>query len=333
MDNIPKWLIPVWQQVQLARQQQRLPHALLLTGPAGVGKGLLADALSASLLCQQPQVETGQACGQCQSCRLLAGGTHPDALSIEPEEAGKAIKVDQIRQLSRDLAMTSHAGGYKIARISPAEAMNINAANSLLKTLEEPTDNTLILLVSVTPGRLPVTLRSRCQMLRCPLPARQDAADWLLARPGSRSQVDSLLELANGAPFKALELAGTEALEKHQACMQQLVELASGQQDPVAAAAAGWEKDSGVEKLQWFLAAVQDLIRTLQTGQTGQNRLAQALQDKVRGVDNRRLFALMDEIGDGIRQWSSGLNTQLIVEALLIRWSGIFAGRARPAAG
>ena len=153
----------------LLSRRQNMPHAVLLTGPEGTGKGHFAAIIANSLLCSKPSVDRF-ACGECQSCQLLAANTHPDfyRITLESNADGKPakdIKVEQIRQLIQSLAQTSQLGGIKLAIIDPAERMNRNAANSLLKTLEEPTADTLLILLAAQPSRLLPTVRSRCQTI------------------------------------------------------------------------------------------------------------------------------------------------------------------------
>ncbi|MBI5040490.1 MAG: DNA polymerase III subunit delta', partial [Gammaproteobacteria bacterium] len=151
------WQDTEWAQLRARAAQRRLPHALLVTGPAGVGKCDFADAFARSLLCKHPAGD-GSACGNCEACHLVRAGTHPDYLTVTFIEDKTQIGIDQIRELCRALALKSHAGGYKIAIVTPAERMTVEAANSLLKTLEEPTDNTLLMLVTEQPARLPATI-------------------------------------------------------------------------------------------------------------------------------------------------------------------------------
>lgn len=141
------WQQALWQ--QLAGRTQHA-HAYLLHGPQGIGKRALAERLMALLLCQRP--EGLQACGQCKSCLLLAAGSHPDNYVLEPEEADKPIKVDQVRDLVSFVVQTAQLGGRKVVLIEPVEAMNVNAANALLKSLEEPSGNTVLLLSAISPA-------------------------------------------------------------------------------------------------------------------------------------------------------------------------------------
>jgi len=128
----------------------------------GLGKLEFALQLAHSLLCSKPG-ENALACGECPACKLIAVDTHPDLFLLRAEERGKAIKVDDVRQLSAKLNLTSQYGGYKVAVVIDAHDMNINASNSLLKTLEEPSSNAVLILVSSNPQKLPITVRSRCQ--------------------------------------------------------------------------------------------------------------------------------------------------------------------------
>lgn len=172
------WQKAQWRQLWQRHRNGQLPHALLLHGPEGIGKEDFAHLAANSLLCEQTS-ESGQACGECKSCQLLASDNHPDFVSLQPEETGKAIKVDQIRELIQLMTLSPHFSGYRTVLISPAEQMNMAAANSLLKTLEEPQENTVIILVTSQLSRLPATIRSRCQMLRFAMPDKTLALSWL----------------------------------------------------------------------------------------------------------------------------------------------------------
>ncbi|MBY6223382.1 DNA polymerase III subunit delta' [Ferrimonas balearica] len=158
------WLLPVAEQWQQQRQQGRLGHALILQGPAGVGKSLLADWIVSRLLCLE-----GRGCGHCKGCQLLAAGHHPDRYELAPE--GQQIKVDAVRGLISQLAGTAHQGGARVAIIHQAQRLNAASANALLKTLEEPPAGVYLVLV-VGPGQpLLPTIVSRCQRLVVPMPS------------------------------------------------------------------------------------------------------------------------------------------------------------------
>ena len=320
--TVTPWLEPAWQQLNRARLQSRLPHALLLTGSEGVGKQLLAERIVHALLCESPD-QQGNPCGQCAACGWLAAGTHPDFLRLEPEEAGKAIKVDPVRSLCTGLGITSHGGRYKVAIVSPAEAMNINAANSLLKTLEEPTANTLLILASAAPGRLLPTVRSRCQQIQVPLPSQQQAIEWLAAQGlEGEAATDSLL-LAGGGPLYALTLhrEGAEALLNNS--LQQLQAVGEGRLDPLTVASE-WQGDALALRLDGWRRWLQWLIRAqLAPADSIAGNMAQKLQTLAESVDCQSLYAFLDRLDSARNALASGLNRQLMLEDLLVRWAAM----------
>jgi DNA polymerase-3 subunit delta' len=195
------WLREHWMFFLKRLQQGRLAHALMIQGPAGCGKNALAVEMVARLLCCEDQPE---ACGQCRSCKLLAGGAHPDRFELFPEEGSEVIKVDQVRSLIASLDLTTSISARKVAYIHPAESMNIAAANALLKSLEEPTGNAVIILVSSDPGSLPVTIRSRCQSIVVNQPDSKLVGNWLTKATGrSAVEVSAALQAAGGSPLRA----------------------------------------------------------------------------------------------------------------------------------
>ncbi len=205
----------VWSALQARRQ--RLPHSLLLVGQKGLGKFELARSFAASLLCESPMAD-GLACGKCLACNWFEQGNHPDFRLLQPEalsedvevEDGKKkpsqqITIDQVRGLDDFFNVGTHRGGLRIVLVNPTEAMNRSTANSLLKTLEEPSAGTLFLMVSSEPMRLLPTIRSRCQVVPVPIPQGKVAVK-ILADEGL-AQPERWLAMAGGAPGLALGLA------------------------------------------------------------------------------------------------------------------------------
>ncbi|MBA1149207.1 DNA polymerase III subunit delta', partial [Ectothiorhodospiraceae bacterium WFHF3C12] len=173
------WQLRTWQRVvypALARRE--LHHGLLVTGSAGLGKSRFADVLAAALLCEHGD-DHGLPCGHCRGCHLFATAAHPDATRVEAEKS--TIGIDAVRGLSRGLNLSSQYGGARVGIVDPADRLTINAANSLLKTLEEPPAGAYLILVASQPSRLPATVRSRCQPVSLPVPGEAEAQQWLAA--------------------------------------------------------------------------------------------------------------------------------------------------------
>lgn len=332
-----QWQLKQWQQLQQQLADQRLPHAILLAGQAGVGKLDFAIHLARALLCKQP-LPTGEACGQCDACLLLQVesalddengksssvrhmGTHPDCLWLEPEETDKAIKVDDIRELCSAMSLTSQFSGYKVAVINMADNMNINAANSLLKTLEEPTANSVLLLVSSRPQRLPITIRSRCQRISFHVPEAAQATAWLAGQKVDNS--DLMLRLAHGSPLLAQQLSQTDALQPRQKLIDALLGVAANQS--LVPHAEALSKQPVYALLGWlhdWLADVLKLQASPQAEVTNLDCLAE-LQRLSPKLNIQRVYGLLDEVLNLRRMQTVSLNAQLLWEDLLISWQSL----------
>jgi DNA polymerase-3 subunit delta' len=214
MKELYPWQTESWQALQGLRA--RLPHALLLKGAQGIGKLDLAMNFAQAMLCEKPKAD-GTACQECNSCRWFEQDSHPDFRLIQPDALSAAddgdekpggkkpsreISVDQIRDLSSFTNLSAHCGGYRVVLIHPTEAMNNNAANSLLKTLEEPTDNLLFLLVTHKPQQLLPTILSRCLSFAVQTPTREAGIAWL-AKQGVKNPEHALAQ-TGFAPLQAL---------------------------------------------------------------------------------------------------------------------------------
>lgn len=317
-DRLP-WHRDPWRRIQQRRAAGRLPHALLLSGPAGLGKGLFARGLARALLCERPDAG-GEACGQCRSCRLFRAGSHPDYSVVQPEEDGRIIKVDQIRALCAFLGYTAQYGGYKIALLEPADRLNVNAANSLLKTLEEPPGNSLLLLVTAQPARLPATVRSRCQKIGFDPPAMVAAVPWLAARVQPGIEPETLLEVAGGAPLAALAQADSERWHRRRELFERYEQVLAGRADPIRAAES-WTRGDLAENLRWLIGWHTDLIRLKMNSEPprlSNPDLRPALQ---RWADQQTPRALFERLDAAVQLHTlcttTQVNAPLLLEAFL----------------
>jgi len=317
------WQESQWQRLLQALAQGRLPHALLFSGPQGVGKERFALAFVHSLLCPDRDAQ-GHPCGVCRHCQLMQSGTHPDFQWIRPELESKSgeIKIEAIRELTGGATLTAQSGGHKAILIQPAHRMNTAAANSLLKTLEEPSRDTLIILLSDQPSRLLPTIRSRCQQLNFAIPPRRAALDWLAGKT-RHGEPEGLLDLASGAPLLALALDDAELLQGRREMLERFLGLAQKREDPVALAQA-WGSHDNRLLLEWLTGWVIDLLRLKAAADPPQlfNRdQAQALRRLADNVNSRVLQRYLGQVYEARGLIDGNLNPQLVLEKLLIEWS------------
>ena len=317
---------------RLAASRERLPHALLLQGRAGIGKVEFARALAACVLCESPK--DGLACGQCASCHWLAQGNHPDYREIVPEAASDddeegeeaarpdkakslVIKIDQVRAVSDFIALTTHRGGHRVLVIHPAESMPPAAANALLKTLEEPPARTLIVLVSDQPARLLATIRSRCRQVTLHAPDQGAALRWLAAE--GVAGADEALAAAGGAPLLARELAQPEEAELRKRIVNELAR--PGGADAMQLAAA-LDKGALPRLVFWMQTWVHDLVRVRAAGEPRHHiGQAQALRARAKGARLEALFDLDQDLAEARRLISHPLNARLVAEHLLMAYN------------
>jgi DNA polymerase-3 subunit delta' len=325
MNTLLPWHRPLWQNIFGRLRASTLPHALLLTGPAGLGKVQFAAFLAQTLLCETG-IAKAEPCGQCRSCVLFSAHNHPDLRVVRPLEAGKAIGVDQVREISNYLAYTAHYGGHKVVIVTPADGMNINAANSLLKTLEEPPAWSLILLVTDRPGRLPATILSRCQRIAFVPPSAEQGAQWLAERIDSGLDAALLLALAEGAPLRALELAESNALTERLHIMQELEGLAAGGAN-VSATAEQFLKIGAQQTLYWIYHWVADMIRYISCGGIHvmvDHDMHERLTTLTQRVELQGLHRYSSVVTEALRMMGGQLNPQLLMEGVLMAWQDTF---------
>ncbi len=315
------WQHTLWQGLMQRLHEDRLPHAMLLTGPQGIGKESFAQTFARAVLCEHLSADA-RPCGACRGCLLNQAGTHPDNHWVGLLEDKKIIGVDQVREISANLNMKAHYSGYKVVVISPAECMNTQAANSLLKTLEEPAPRSLLMLVANNATALPATLRSRCQRITCTLPAQKVAASWLAAQLGPDHDAALLLALASGAPLAALQMAQGGQTSQRLNVLDGMERLLLNQVSPVSLAAI-WLKLELKETLYWMHSYIIDMIRLksaehppLLANPDARLRL-QALAEQ---LNLKTFYDQLDKIREASRLAAGQSNAQMLLEDILINW-------------
>lgn len=315
------WQEQAWRTLMVTLESGRLPHSLLITGPAGVGKQRLALALVARIFCKQA-VGEALACGHCGNCQLIAAGSHPDYVCLTVEEEKTRIAVQQVRDMIGHLGMKSYRGAEKVALVHPADAMNISSANSLLKTLEEPTDGTLLILVTARPSRLPATILSRCQRVEIRPPGQEEALGWL-AREHGKADWGPALAFAAGAPLKAVELNQAGYAARIISLEQQIGAIVAGRADPTTVASEWAVKDPAL-CLEWLKMWTGHLIRGRSLGSLDiklDGAEGKSLKSFVQRIDLRLIFKYLDDVNRSFRLLETTVNKQSLMEAVLIPWA------------
>lgn len=323
--GIYPWQQDNWRQLHGYIEQQRIPQALLFSGAAGQGKRHLAGYYARTLLCHAPLADMS-ACDHCAGCKLFDAQTHPDFLTIEPDEPGKAIGIDKIRQLIVKLALKpQYDDAYRVVIIQPADALNTASANAFLKCLEEPTERTCLLLISEQPSRLPATIRSRCQKIDCATPAHALAMSWLQQQRGGE-QAELLLTLAQGSPLLAKHYAEQSMVQLRQQYFEAWLHIAQGKEN-LLTVAEHWQKQEKIDLavvLRWMASWVADIIKYAYRAESpafANPDLKNPLQALAERLELKRLYRFYDNVLTTKSQLNTQLNKQLMVEQLLISWS------------
>ncbi len=308
-----------WQQAQwqaLQAQWQRLPHGILLHGPKDLGKYEFARILAQTLLCTDSN-ELAQLCGHCKSCHLLTANTHPDFICLEPEEEGKGIKVDQVRELVDSLNLTGQMSAKRVIVISPTESMNSAAANALLKTLEEPAPGVHLILVCHQLQRIVATIRSRCQLIRFYPSLDASTVAWLAERCPLRSGHEQALHHANGIPLLALSKLNGEQNDGQLLANNLL--LLKSEQHQLFDIAKQWKDSSHASVLTHCLQITSQIIRYRMVG-TCNYPEQQLIQQLSQGINLSSLFNYYRYLLNQAHRLSSSLNQQMLLEQLLVHW-------------
>ena len=317
-ESLP-WCKSAFSDLERKYSSNRLPHAILFSGPSGLGKQQVARVFSQWLVLQQAAPENRE-----KTASLLRADSHPDCLWITVEAGKQSISVDQIRSLIRRLSLTSHVQ-TRIGIICLAEDMTTAAANALLKTLEEPPGDVLLLLVSNNAGRLPQTIRSRCQKIDFALPDTALALSWLSQTLGE--QAATFLHMAAGAPLTALQYYQEKQGDTYKQLLLGLASLARCETD--APSLASENKSIGLANLiAWLDQLVRQLIQQKMSAEYGQEskldiscNLLNRLKLSIDNLDLIKLYQYRDFLQQARGEIQANLNPDLFMEEIFMRWS------------
>lgn len=313
--------------LQAAVAHERLAHAYLFHGEEAIGKRLTAIRFAQALSCERPPETEGlDSCGTCRSCQQIEARTHPDFFVIEPdpEQATQQIKIEQVREIEHQIMYRPLIGERKICLINDADRMTIGAANALLKTLEEPPDHSLFLLISSRPAALPATIRSRCQALRFTTPARTHVeAALILKREIPPSDARFLAIISEGRIGEAL----TSDVKDTRQRQQELVNLVRPQSlqsigSILSSAEAIAKADRAQDILAWMTRWIRDLV-VIQVGGDRDQILnlddLTTLESYAQQADTDALLGLLREIELTEQRATRHLNLQMALEMILLR--------------
>ena len=307
--------------LQNALEQKRVSHAYLFTGPTGVGKSTTAQALAQALLCTE--YHAGEACGVCPACRRVLHDNHPDCQWLDP--TGRSIKIQQIREMQRTIDFRSYLGGHRVTVIRRADSMTPEAANSLLKTLEEPPEDTHFILLTTQPQALPATVISRCQRFSFKALALPLVASFLVANHGVPAQQASLLAaLSGGSPGQALEYLSGSLLEKRDQALEVAATLAKAGITEILELAEELAKnrDRALTTLELLLCWYRDLLiwRETQSAELlyNQDRLPE-LRKEEKSLGGRTLVGIIEEVNKAKNNIGNNSNIRLVLESLFLQ--------------
>jgi len=326
------WQTEQWAHAMRNMQDNRLAHALLIVGPEDIGKLEFGLAFTQRLNCTQPTLDD-QACGTCKDCKLFIAKTHPDVRFVNMQASAKEtrqdrkaqtkaeqIKIDDIRDINQFMTLSRQQGAFKIVCMNYAEEMNINAANALLKTLEEPPQDAILILITHRADALLATIKSRCQMWKFSLPEVQQSLPWL-EQEQRQEDWPSLLKVAANRPLLALELMQSGLGENRASYYKMLQQLLSNK-TPVTKVSQKLQ-DEPLERLViWQQSWCADLVRChyVKEPVTLENQdIRRSLHSLVGRVDLHLLFRFMDKLIELRRFSSAPLNKRLFIEDMLIR--------------
>lgn len=307
--------------LQQAIRHEHLAHGYIFSGPAGVGKKMTALALAQYVNCIHQDSAHTESCGQCPSCLKIDHQEHPDVLLVEP--MGTSIKIEQIRLLNSKAALRAYEGAYKVILLDDAHLMTMEAANSLLKTLEEPASDTIFILITSQPQQLPVTILSRCQQITFK-PLSRPVLETILTQrhPELSSRVGLAAALAQGSASRAEELLADEALSAARSELyERLGSLTQQAPGELLLWCEKWDKDR--KMVRFLLELMQLWFRDMMIYQTTGDSRQLINQDQLAAFQKRCeihcLTVACHYAQEGLGQLERNVSPRLILEVCLLK--------------
>ncbi len=316
------WLSATVEQLNAYIEADRMPHGILISGSEGLGKKTLTLSFAKRLLCDtESNIET--ACDHCQSCLLVNAGNHPDFYLLQPAESGKQILVDDIRQLNQNLKLQPQYNQYRVVVICLAEQLNTSAANSFLKTLEEPGQRTIFLLVSNTPSAVSATILSRCQHVRIPMPSLESVTEWLEEAQHIENAY-ALAAFSGAAPLYAVQLMDNQEYE-HKLTVLKLFDETQFKEIPAMSITETWVNYSAEFVIYILITGTLDMIRLAMI--PGIHVSALYHPDQKKQLSNtaallpiQSLFNFLAQVYRAKQLLATQVNLQLVYESCFIQW-------------
>jgi len=313
--------------LRLGLANERLHHAYLFVGPEGVGKRTVALALAKAIHCRETKNDF---CDRCPDCTRIQAGNHPDVRVVQTLEDKKEIGIKQVREIEKDLNFRSFSGKRKIAIIDPATLLNTSSQNALLKTLEEPPQNSMIVLIAPNAGPLLPTLRSRCLRVTFGPLARDEVARYLTSKEGINQDDASLrAALSMGSLGAAIKFDKDELLEKRRSWAALLLSLGDGDYRGaiVAAEAIAGDKEESLHFLEWAETWYRDLLVHAATENSEEmvnvDMLTEIESQSAKG-NFEQMLASFAQTARAAGRIQRNLNRRMVIERFLF---GVVGGR------
>lgn len=316
------WHLQQWQHLSNAQNRDRFPHALLMVGQTGLGKRAFARHLSNMLLCEAPDWAHYQPCAQCAACAKTANDAHPDFRKLGPQEGKKEISVDDARNILNFLQLSNQSStGYKVVTVDPADCLSRSAANALLKTLEEPAKKRVIILVAESMGKIPATIRSRCQLLRFSLPSSQSSHEWLASVTGNKYAAAEFMTEGR-APLSLLsewENTEVDASQRAESLRKEWLAVINEKLDPLTSAHKWSESNDQSVIIDWLHQELLSGLRQAVSGDTTSGDKKTLSVFVIAQLNIQAILTIQNEINKLTALLDTNANNRLLWETFLLQ--------------